>query len=226
MIATFHHADTAIHHLRPGVKIAAVFLGGTLVFVFPGWIALAILASAVLALYIVARIPPALALAQIRPALLILVAIFALHVIVDDWLFGIFVVMRFSVVILLAALVTLTTRVSGMVAALEIGLGPARHIGIDPSRVALAVAMAIRFIPVIAMQAAAIREAQAARGLHRSFVAILVPLVIRSLRMADSVAEALDARGFETKKRAAKEETTTPAPQMPLPPEQIGRAVD
>jgi biotin transport system permease protein len=225
MIAAFHHAVTPVHRLRPGVKIAAVFMGATLAFVFANWIALAILASGVLVLYVTARIPPALALAQIRPALLILVAIFALHAIFDDWLFGVFVVMRFVVIIMLAALVTLTTRVSEMVAALEIGLGPTRHIGIDPSRVALAVAMAIRFIPVIATQAAAIREAQAARGLHRSFVAILVPLVIRSLRMADSVAEALDARGFETKERATKNDATNNSQQKPSV-EGIGRPVD
>jgi biotin transport system permease protein len=204
MIAGFHHAETPLHRLRPGIKIAAVFVGGSLVFVFANWIALAALGSAVLALYAVARIPPRLAFAQIRPAMLILLAVFSLHALFGEWLFGIFVVMRFVTIIMLAALVTLTTRVSEMVAALEIGLGPARQIGIDPSRVALAVAMAIRFIPVIATEAAAIREAQAARGLHRSFVAILVPLVIRSLRMADSVAEALDARGFETKGDAAR----------------------
>ncbi|HSP24839.1 MAG TPA: energy-coupling factor transporter transmembrane component T, partial [Saliniramus sp.] len=200
------------------------FIGGTLVFVFDDWMALAALAGFVLALYAVARIPPRLALAQIRPAVMILIAIFALHAIFGEWLFGVFVVARFAVVIMLAALVTLTTRVSDMVAALETGLGPARHIGVDPSRVALAVAMAIRFIPVIATEAAAIREAQAARGLHRSFVAILVPLMIRSLRMADSVAEALDARGFETKRdgRLASQENS----QLKHPPERIGRAVD
>ena len=225
MIAAFHHAETPVHRLRPGVKIAAVFMGATLAFVFANWIALAILASGVLVLYVIARIPPALALAQIRPALLILVAIFALHAIFDDWLFGVFVVARFVVIVMLAALVTLTTRVSEMVAALEIGLGPARHIGIDPSRVALAVAMAIRFIPVIATQAAAIREAQAARGLHRSFVAILVPLVIRSLRMADSVAEALDARGFETKERVGKDSATIDSQQKPSV-EAVERVVD
>ena len=225
MIATFHHAKTPVHRLRPGAKIAAVFIGGTLVFVFAEWRALAVLAGAVLVLYALARIPPGLALAQIRPAFLILIAIFALHAIFGEWLFGVFVVARFAVVIMLAALVTLTTRVSEMVAALEIGLGPARHIGVDPSRVALAVAMAIRFIPVIATEAAAIREAQAARGLHRSFVAILVPLVIRSLRMADGVAEALDARGFETKERAAKEVLGQDS-QQNCPRGEIERVVD
>lgn len=225
MIATFHHADTPVHRLRPGVKIAAVFVGGTLVFAFADWIALAVLAGVVLALYALARIPPGLALAQIRPAFLILVAIFALHALFGEWLLGVFVVTRFVIVIMLAALVTLTTRVSDMVAALEIGLGPTRHIGIDPSRVALAVAMAIRFIPVIATEAAAIREAQAARGLHRSFVAILVPLVIRSLRMADSVAEALDARGFETKGEAGARNARADS-QLKRPSEPIGRPVD
>lgn len=225
MIAGFHHADTPVHRFRPGIKIAAVFAGGTIAFVFANWIGLAALGSVVLALYVLARIPPRLALAQIRPAFLILVAIFALHAVFGEWLFGVFVVARLVVVIMLAALVTLTTRVSEMVSALEIGLGPTRFIGIDPARVALAVAMAIRFIPVIATEAAAIRESQAARGLHRSFIAILVPLVIRSLRMADSVAEALDARGFGTKGDASRPRLRRES-QLKRPPEPIKPPLD
>jgi biotin transport system permease protein len=40
-----------------------------------------------------------------------------------------------------------------------------------------------------------IREAQRARGLDRSLVALVVPLLIRGLRSADALTEAIEARG-------------------------------
>ncbi len=49
-------------------------------------------------------------------------------------------------------------------------------------------------MPVLASVAADIREAQAARGLDRSVFALAVPLTLRTLRMADEIAEAIDAR--------------------------------
>jgi biotin transport system permease protein len=202
MIAQYHDAQTPLHRIRPGPKLAAVFVGASIVFIFPFWSVLGLGAFLVGGLYVLAGIPARLALAQIRPVLLIFLAIYALHAFMGEWIFGLFVLARLALVIMLAALVTLTTRVSEMVEALEAGLSPLRHVGVDPARVALAVAMTIRFIPVIAGLAASIREAQAARGLDRSFIAVLVPLIVRTLRMADGVAEALDARGFETRSAA------------------------
>jgi biotin transport system permease protein len=69
-----------------------------------------------------------------------------------------------------------------------------RIIGVDPTRVGLAFGLAVRFVPVLASVAADIREAQAARGLDRSVFALAVPLTLRTLRMADEIAEAIDAR--------------------------------
>ena len=57
--------------------------------------------------------------------------------------------------------------------------------------------MVLRFIPVIAQVAHEIRDAQRARGLDRSIVAMVVPLIIRTLKMADDVADAIDARSFD-----------------------------
>ncbi len=57
--------------------------------------------------------------------------------------------------------------------------------------------MVLRFIPVIATVASEIRDAQRARGLDRSILAMIVPLIIRTLKMADDVADAIEARSFD-----------------------------
>jgi biotin transport system permease protein len=68
--------------------------------------------------------------------------------------------------------------------------------------VGLALAMTLRFIPLVAERADRIREAQAARGGSvrgpRALIAVVVPLLVSVLQLAHTVSEALDARGAES----------------------------
>ena len=57
--------------------------------------------------------------------------------------------------------------------------------------------MVIRFIPLMMKEAREILEAQRARGLDRSVVALLVPLLVKTLKMADNLSDAIDARGYD-----------------------------
>ena len=74
-------------------------------------------------------------------------------------------------------------------------LQPARRIGVDPDRVALLLALTIRAVPVIAATLQEARDARRARGLERSTRALVTPVVVRTIRHADRVGEALAARG-------------------------------
>ena len=96
-----------------------------------------------------------------------------------------------------AALVTLTTRTEALLDALVGVLRPLRPLGVDPDRVGLVLALAVRSVPVLAGLAAEVREARAARGAERSLRAFAVPFVIRALRHADRLGEALAARGVD-----------------------------
>lgn len=106
-------------------------------------------------------------------------------------------VVRVVAVILLADLVTLTTRTDGLIAAVERALSPLRRLGADPGRVALLLSMTITTIPVIAGFAVRIREAQRARGVPISPLAFVVPLLVMALKHADDLADALTARGLD-----------------------------
>ena len=61
------------------------------------------------------------------------------------------------------------------------------------AKVGLAISLAIRFIPAVAAIVEEVREAQRARGQDRSMIALAVPVIIRLLKMADEIAEAIDA---------------------------------
>jgi energy-coupling factor transport system permease protein len=75
-----------------------------------------------------------------------------------------------------------------------------------PYRLAFALGLAFRLVPLSLTSAASILDAQRARGLDlatgsalerlRKYVPVLVPIFMTSLRSADQMAMALDARGF------------------------------
>lgn len=196
MLGIYQHRETPLHRLRAGIKLILLFGLAAGVFATQSFVILGLAAALVLAGYATARIGAGTAFAQIRPALFVLGLIVILHLLMAEWRMGALIFLRFLIVIAAASLVTLTTRSSDMVAAIETGLAPLRRLGVNPAPIALCLSMAIRFVPVIANEIRAIREVQTARGLERSLFAIAVPAILRGLRMAETVAEALHARGY------------------------------
>lgn len=198
MIAGLYIDGTsALHRAAAGAKILAMIALGTGVFLIPDWPVVAFVLATVVLLYPVSGFGPNIIWAQIKPILWLLVIFFAVQMWLNDWQAAVLVVTRIAAIVLFASLVTLTTKTSDLLAALERAMLPLRPIGVNPEKVSLAISMVLRFIPVIATVAHEIRDAQRARGLDRSIVAMVVPLIIRTLKMADDVADAIDARSFD-----------------------------
>ena len=74
---------------------------------------------------------------------------------------------------------------------------PLRHVGVSPERVALTVSLTLRSIPVVGQLLQQTLDARRARGLDRSVRAVATPLVIRTVRHAERVGDALAARGVD-----------------------------
>tara|TARA_R100001039_G_C1852858_1_gene113868 strand:+ start:4320 stop:4916 length:597 start_codon:yes stop_codon:yes gene_type:complete len=189
--------QSALHRAQAGAKILAMVALGTGVFLIPDWPVVAFVLATVLLLYPVSGFGPRILWAQIKPILWLLVIFFAVQLWLNDWQAGLLVVTRIAAIVMFASLVTLTTKTSDLLASLERAMQPLRPIGVNPEKVSLAISMVLRFIPVISTVASEIRDAQRARGLDQSIVAMVVPLIIRTLKMADDVADAIDARSFD-----------------------------
>jgi len=134
---------------------------------------------------------------QVRPVLWVAAAIGAVQVWVAGWQHALVVVGALLVAVAAAGLVTLTTRTEELVSALVAGLRPLRRFGIDPDRVALTLALTVRAVPVLAGLVDEVRDARKARGAERSPRALAVPVVVRTIRYADRLGEALAARGLD-----------------------------
>ncbi len=198
MLSLYLPGTSPVHRARAGLKLAVLAALGTGLFAVPriGVVAAA-LAGVLVAGLAVARLPARWLWAQVRPVWLLLVALFGVHLLVTDALTGTVTVLRLLTLVLAAAVVTATTRVTELVAVVEWLLRPLEVVGVRPARIGLVVAMTLRFIPVVAERAARIREAQAARGASGVRLGLLVPLLIQVLQLAHTLSEALDARGAD-----------------------------
>jgi biotin transport system permease protein len=183
--------------MRAGVKLWVLIVGGAVsVLIEEPWQVGAALLL-VLAGYRIAGLRQRAALRQARPLVWILGGVAAVHVWTHGWERAVVVVGVITALVLLAALVTLTTRTTAMVEAVVHGLGPLRRVGVDPERAGLFLSLGVRSVPVVVGLAEEVRDAQRARGLTASPRAFAVPLIVRSLRHADALGDALVARGVD-----------------------------
>jgi len=119
---------------------------------------------------------------------------------------GAFVIWQFSLLILSAAVLTMSTPSGEIISGIERFLRPLKGVGIPSHDVALMISMAMRFVPTILDELNRIREAQTARGAcfktgpflrrMRSAASLLIPLIQGTMRRADALALAMESRGY------------------------------
>ncbi|MCW5721027.1 MAG: energy-coupling factor transporter transmembrane protein EcfT [Devosia sp.] len=196
-VGVYVHADSVVHRLSPGIKLAALFGFSTLIVLVRDVVALAVALGLVLMLFPLARLPLSLAWRQWRPILVVMAILAAVQLFYSDWVGAVSVVLRLSALVLLAALVSLTTKASDMIEAISRAVRPLAYLGISPTRIGLVISLALRFIPLIAEQLEEVKEAQRARGLERNVLALTIPLMVRVLKMATEIGDAIEARSFD-----------------------------
>lgn len=175
-----------------GPKVLALLAVTATAFVFAAPVALAGLGALVAVGHAVTRGPRWRFLRFLLAAAVVLFA-------VQWWFLGLpaatVIVLRFVITVAAAHLLTLTTAVDELVALVEGLARPLRRVGVDPERLGLLVGLTMAAVAALTRIAADVGEAARARGLDRSPAARLVPLVVRAVRHADELGEALAARG-------------------------------
>jgi biotin transport system permease protein len=197
VIGTYVPGRSALHRTPAGVKLVGLVLAGAgAIWLHRPW-QVGVALVVVIAGYLVSGLGWRTPVRQVRPLWPLLAVTAVLHVLLGDWQRAVVVVGTIIVLVLLAALVTLTTRTSDLVDVVVAAARPLHRLGIDADRVGLMVALGIRCVPVVVALAGEIRDAQRARGLTASPRAFAVPLVVRALRHADALGDALVARGAD-----------------------------
>lgn len=187
---------TIIHRMPPLMKffILIIFILITSIWVTQPLVAVSCVAGATIA-FILARIPLSVAIGQLWPPLPLLLCLGAFQ----WWQLGFSKAATVTLVIfaslMLAVLVTLTTTVEAMMEAMEKALAPTARLGVPVETIVLAFSLTIRLIPLMFSTVYEVLDARKARGATFSLTAFGTPVVIRSIKRARNIADALVARG-------------------------------
>lgn len=196
MIGGYLAGHSLLHRLPAGVKlIGLAALSVLLVPVGDPFVLVLALAVVVIVYASFGRLGVA-RLFQWRPLLPVLLMIGALQLWAASFEVAAASILRILLMVLLADLVTLSTRLQDMMDALMVVLRPFERLGLDARRLSLAVALVLRFVPVLVAGWHGRAEAWRARSGRRPGLALVGAFFAGVLKNADQVAEALEARGF------------------------------
>lgn len=117
--------------------------------------------------------------------------------------------LRFLVLFLLVSLLTFTTTTTELSHGTERLLSPLARLGVPAHELALVLTIALRFVPTLAQEAERLVKAQVSRGADfggtgrlrfvrrtRQMLPLLIPLFMSSLRRAENLALAMEARCY------------------------------
>lgn len=188
--------ETPLHRLPAGLKLGLLCLFTLALFRIAMPLPLAAIAAGLGVLHLaLGQAVARAALRQLRPLWPFLAVIAIWHGLTADLAGGATIALRLITAVAAANLVTMTTRLSDMLAVLDRLTGPLARLGLPARRLSLAIALAIRFIPVLSDRIDSIRSAWCARSARPPGWRILIPAALAALDEADHVAESLRARG-------------------------------
>ncbi|QSY95227.1 energy-coupling factor transporter transmembrane protein EcfT [Rhizobium bangladeshense] len=195
MQSLYVEGNSRMHRLSPRAKLLSLAAFAILLFMSHN---LLLLSGAVLvtaALYGTIGLPLGEALRRLRPILLAIAVVGLFNLIFNPWQAALVPVLRLTALMLLAASVTGTTSITEFIDEVTALARPLERTGrVRAEDIGLALGLVLRFVPEIVNRYQAIREAHTARGLKVGPTSLLAPLIILTLKDADNVAAAIDAR--------------------------------
>ena len=213
--------ESVVHRLDPRTKFASVAAIMVITLVVSNIWTYAFLLALLLVVIFLAKLPAGFVLRNLRSFAWLFALTFGIHLLftagqplawigvgtVEGFWRGLFFCLRVGILIISAALLTLTTSPLELTDGLEKIFSPLNRIGLSAHALALMLVIALRFIPTFVEEANHIQKAQLARGASfsgnlvrraKSLIPLLVPLFLSAFRRADELAIAMEARNYRT----------------------------
>lgn len=196
MISLTSPVETRAHGWPAGAKLAGLCLATLVLFSFEAlWFQILTLCGALLIYATPGRQFFVTGMVRLKILWPFLVLILLWHVLTRDFENGAVIALRMISAVALANLVTMTTKLSDMVKVVTWLTTPLRKIGMRTRSLELAIAMVIRFIPVLVEKGHLLALSWRARSAKRLGWRTIIPFAVLALDDAEHVAEALRARG-------------------------------
>lgn len=224
IIGRYIPADSLLHRMDPRAKLTLIFLYVCVVFIANNAITYGILALYTILVVLSSRISLSFILKGLKVVLWLVIFTLVLHLfmtkegdIIFQWGWftvyeeglrqGIFISLRFFLLILMTSLLTLTTTPIEITDGIEFLLAPLKKVNFPVHELALMMSISLRFIPTLMQETDKIMKAQTARGVEfssgpikeriKAIIPLLIPLFISSFKRAEELAVAMEARGYK-----------------------------
>lgn len=215
--------DSLIHRLDPRAKILFVFLFIAIVFVANNALTYGILLAFTFGVIFLSKIRLYFLINGLKPVFILLIFTFLLHIfftqggdvllsigfidVYEEGLRqGIFLSIRFLVLVFITSILTLTTSPISITDGIETLLGPFKRVKLPVHELALMMSISLRFIPTLMDETGKIMKAQMARGSDigsgpvkeriKAVVPLLIPLFVSAFKRAEDLATAMEVRGY------------------------------
>ena len=221
-LGQYYPGSSWVHRLDPRTKIIATLVYVAAIFVVPDFIGFAIAFLALAAVIVISGVPLKFLLRGLKPVFFIIALTFILNLfmipgdVLVKWGFltiteqglhtAVFMGIRLVLLIIVASMLTLTTKPINLTDGIESLLKPFEKVGLPAHDLAMMMTIALRFIPTLLEETDKIMKAQQARGADfetgniirraMSLIPILVPLFISAFRIAQDLAMAMESRCY------------------------------
>ena len=194
MGSLYSETSTWLHGISAGRKLLALALLGSALFLLnsPLWLAICAVACAALWLSLGSATAKARRLLLSVVIAALLVAVF--HIAMGNYQLAAVSTLRLLCASTLGVALTVTTRPSDLVDVLERLLSPLAHLGMHPERIALQLALMLRFTEHFFTQWQQLADAYRLRTGKAGGMRLIAPLAIHMLQASRRVADALWAR--------------------------------
>ncbi len=191
--------DSLLHRLPPRLKILGLTAASITLFFLHTFLPLSLALLVSVLIYASLRLEWRNSLARLRPIFLTIAMVAFFMLLVGTPQEALAVLLRLTSLMLLAAAVTATTGIGDFIEVISATAAPLERFGImRASDIGLAVGLVMRFVPEVIGRYRAIAQAHHARGLKPRPLTLAIPLIILTLKNADEIAAAIDARGVRT----------------------------
>jgi biotin transport system permease protein len=194
VISLYLSGNTWLHRIPAAIKLAGLALASLSLLFVQQWIYLLPLLPLLALAYGSMGKPGWQRLLGLRALMLLILGLGVFQGLLMDWDRAASAVIKMVVMVMFADLITMTTPMQRMADVLNLLLTPLDRPGNFRRQIALAVALVMRFIPMLAQQWQAQHLAFRARTSRRPKPFLLAVFLTQAMRRTDQIAESIAAR--------------------------------
>lgn len=203
----YYNTNSIVHMINPLCKILAM-----LIFVVMSMVGSCVrvmcgLSIILFFLMVLSLVPLKKYLSSVYSMKFLLLVIFFINILFGGSIYNSFIMLcRVCLVLMYFSLLLYTTTTNELALGFSSLLRPLGIFGFPVSKVSMAIALSLNFIPILFMESGKIIKSQTSRGFNyrdgsfkdriNGFKSVVIPMFVLSMKRADSISDAMEVKQF------------------------------